>query len=214
MQTMTAPNPAPDEAPDHSTRKLAVTMAIALAGCGLAMGAFLWAVQWMTSVGLGYWPHVALTLVFGAVVLGIVWTAKRLGGQKASDCSPAARRYQRRMLVAAAVYMLTLIAAIGVHDHFHPTGVLAYAVAIAPAIPLIAVIIGLGVYLREEPDEFLRAVQAEGALWATGGTLAAASVWGFLETFELAPHVPSWAGFPLWCLLLAPGQIIARRRYR
>ncbi len=212
--TMTAPLPAPDEAPDRSTRNLAVTLGVALAGCGVAFAGYLWVLHLMELRGLGYWPHVAATVVFFGLILAIALFAKRVGGQTASDCSPSARRYQRRIFVASGLYMLLLVAAIGIHDQLHPTGVLAYVVAAAPAVPLIGVVACIGFYLREEQDEFLRAVQAEGALWATGGTLAIASVWGFLEMFGLAAHVPSWAAFPIWCLLLGPGQLLARRRYR
>jgi len=57
-------------------------------------------------------------------------------------------------------------------------------------------------------------VQAEAALWATGGLLAVATVWGFLEMFGLVPHIESWAAFPIWAVCLAPAQVLARRRYR
>jgi len=86
--------------------------------------------------------------------------------------------------------------------------------SIQPVSALVAAIVIMGLYLREETDEFERAVQVESALWATGGMLAIATVWGFLETFRLAPYVPTWAVFPLWALLLGPAQIIARWRYR
>jgi hypothetical protein len=39
-------------------------------------------------------------------------------------------------------------------------------------------------------------------------------VFGFLQTFGLAPMVPAWAVFPLWSMLLGPAQMIARWRYR
>jgi hypothetical protein len=72
----------------------------------------------------------------------------------------------------------------------------------------------MGLYLREETDEFERAIQAEAALWASGGMLALATIWGFLELFELVPHIQTWWAFPIWAFLLGPGQVIARRRYR
>ncbi len=212
--TIPEPNGAPEEAPDRSTRNLVVKLLVALSGCGIAFGLYLRAMEVMDKHDVGYWPHVGATVIFCAAILAVIAFASRVGGRTSSDCSAAARTYRRRALLAAGTYMLTLTAAIGLRDQLHPGGVLAYAVAIAPAIPLIGMLIAIGVYLREEPDEFLRAVQAEGCLWATGGTLAIATVWGFLEMFKLVPHVEAWAAFPIWCLLLGPGQIIARRRYR
>ena len=50
--------------------------------------------------------------------------------------------------------------------------------------------------------------------WHLGGLMAIASVWGFLEMFDLAPHVPAWSAFPLWAALIGPAQAFVRRRYR
>jgi len=72
----------------------------------------------------------------------------------------------------------------------------------------------IGLYLREETDEFERAIQTEAALWATGGVMAIATTWGFLEMFGLVAHLESWWAFPVWAALLGPGQLLARRRYR
>ena len=99
-------------------------------------------------------------------------------------------------------------------ESLKPTGPLAWLLAVLPAVPLTAAIVVVGLYLREETDEFQRAVFAESALWATGGLLALANVWGFLEMFRIVPHIPAWIAFPLWAVLFAPSQMIVRRRYR
>jgi hypothetical protein len=38
----------------------------------------------------------------------------------------------------------------------HPHGVLAYAVAVLPALPIAGALVGTGMYLGEEKDEFQR----------------------------------------------------------
>ena len=48
---------------------------------------------------------------------------------------------------------------------------LAYALAVLPAIPVVGMAWGTGRYIRDETDEFERAVYIENALWATGATL-------------------------------------------
>ncbi len=118
------------------------------------------------------------------------------------------------MTACASVYVLTLVAAIAAYKRLQLAGPGAYAVAAAPALPVIAMIVMIGLYIREEKDEFQRAIQVEAALWATGGLLAFASLWGFLEMFDLAPHAPAWAAFPFWAVMLSFGQLVARRRYR
>ena len=36
--------------------------------------------------------------------------------------------------------------------------------------------------------------------------LAIGSFWGFLETFELVPHVPGWWAVPIWAIGMGLGQ--------
>ena len=79
---------------------------------------------------------------------------------------------------------------------------------------LVLTIVIMGLYLREETDELERAIVGEAALWATGGLLAIATTWGFLEQYGLVMHIEAWAAFPLWAFCLGPANIIVRRRYQ
>ena len=90
--------------------------------------------------------------------------------------------------------------------------VLAYALAIAPAIPLVAAIVIIGLYLREETDEFERAAGRKRPLGDRRRCRHCDGP-GLLETFRLAP-TSTWVVFPIWAVLLGPAQIIARWRYR
>lgn len=183
--------------------------------CGVAAAIFWFAAGYLKAAHAGFWVMMGAALLYGMAILAIVYVANRLQA-KSGDCasSPAVRRYQRRLMTAASAYVLLLICAIGAYIRAHPTGVLAYVLAIAPALGVVACIVIMGLYLREETDEFQRAIQTESALWATGGLLTLATVWGFLEMFHLAPHIESWWAVPIWCALLGPAQVIARRRYR
>ena len=72
----------------------------------------------------------------------------------------------------------------------------------------------MGLYLKEETDEFWRTQQTESALLALGGMFVLVTGWGFLEMFKLVPHLQAWLVFPLWAVLLGPSSFIVRRRYR
>jgi hypothetical protein len=184
-------------------------------GCGGAAATYIALSGYLRAHHAGFWTIMGVSAVYCAVITVVALTTARIarGAMKVTQ-TPAAKRYMRRFTVAMSLYGVALIIAIGAYIRIQPTGILAYALAIAPALPLIGAIAVIGLYLREETDEFQRALQVEAALWATGGMLALATIWGFLETFGLAPYVPTWAAFPVWALLLGPGQIIARRRYR
>ncbi len=183
--------------------------------CGVAAAGFWFAAGYLKASHAGFWAVMGATFVYGVVILAVVYVANRLRG-RSEGCvsSPAARRYQRRLMIAASVYVLLLTCAIGAYIRVHPTGALAWLLAIAPALPIVACIVIMGLYLREETDEFQRAIQAQSALWATGGLLVLATGWGFLEMFHLVPHIETWWTVPIWCALLGPAQVIARRRYQ
>ena len=68
----------------------------------------------------------------------------------------------------------------------------------------------MGRYLVEETDEYLRARQVEAVLWASGLTLAATTVWGFLEAAGAAPHAPAYDAFIVFCVCL--GLVQGARR--
>ena len=68
----------------------------------------------------------------------------------------AERRYVVRMWVAAGLCVLGSIVAAAVFKLGHPHGVVAYLVAVLPALPIIGALVYTGVYLGEEKDEFQR----------------------------------------------------------
>jgi len=204
-----------DDIPASPAKAMALTVALGVIACGAAAATFSFTLGYVHEIHAGPAAETATILLYGAVIMGIAaWLAKV--GQRAMKMTPsaAARRYRRRFLVAMGLYVLALTGAIEADKLLPAGGVLHYGLAVLPALPLMAAIAVMGLYLKEETDEFERASQAESALWATGGLLALATVWGFLELFGLVPHVQSWVAFPAWALFLAPAQVIARRRYR
>ena len=101
----------------------------------------------------------------------------------------AVRRYMRRNLITMLLYALSLALVVWVFLRFHPTGVLAYLLAVLPAIPLTGLLAIFGLYLAEEKDEFLRSVGVQCMLWGIGGTLAVTNIWGFLENLTHLRHL-------------------------
>jgi len=128
--------------------------------------------------------------------------------------TPAFRRYQQRVICASLIYAAALLGAVWLFKHHPPQGALGYAVAAAPAIPLVGIIVVMGLFLKEEDDEFQRALMVEQMLWSTGATLAAATIWGFLESFGLAPHLQAYWGAVAWFAMFGVARFLVRWRYR
>jgi hypothetical protein len=154
---------------------------------------------------LGRYLNWGTYLTMGAMMLPmlllipLVKSAER-GHSEAGAVSPAIQTYNRRALIWSFSYVVALFFAVAVFNSYAPTGALAWAIAILPALPILYFIWSLGRYLIDESDEYLKMQQVSNALFATGLLLTVATFWGFLETFELVPHVPGWAAIPIWAI--------------
>lgn len=133
-------------------------------------------------------------------------------GTASGTVTPAQVRYNHRMGVMSLAYVALLVGAISFSKTYAPTGPLAWLVALLPALPVIGMIAAMMRLLIEEKDEYLRLKMATLALVATGFMLTVTTVWGFLETFRLVPHLPAYMAFIVWCLGLGVGTCIQRFR--
>lgn len=128
--------------------------------------------------------------------------------------SPAMRRYQRRFWPLMVAYAALLVAVIRIFETHPPAGPLKYALAVAPAVPVLGVIVLLGLYLVEEADEFRRMKVVQAMLCGLGLVLGVTTVWGFLENLAGAPRLPLYWVFPIYCLGMGLAQPIIGWRYR
>jgi hypothetical protein len=112
--------------------------------------------------------------------------------------SRAIRRYSWGIAITMTGYVLILFGVNAFFANSAPTGVSAYAAAVLPALPIIAVFALIGRYLVEEQDEYVRMLMVRQSLIATAFALSVATVWGFLEDFELVQHVPAYWAAILW----------------
>jgi hypothetical protein len=128
--------------------------------------------------------------------------------------NPAQKRYIKRFLPTMAAYIAVIFGASYAFDRFHPTGIAAYALAIAPGIPILGVIAVIGLYLAEEKDEFERSVLVESMLWGIGFTVALCTVWGLLEIYAGAPKMWVFLVGPIFCGAYGLATPLIRLRYR
>lgn len=112
--------------------------------------------------------------------------------------SQAGKRYNRRVIILSIAYAVLLFAAVYGFKHDLLSGAPAYAAAVLPALPIIGVFAAIGLYLIEEQDEYVRMLMVRQTLWASGFALSLATVWGFLESFELVGHIESYYVAILW----------------
>ncbi|WP_017664507.1 hypothetical protein [Porphyrobacter sp. AAP82] len=116
-------------------------------------------------------------------------------------------RYNRRMLAASFGYVLGLGIAVALFNSTTLPPPAVFAIALLPTLPTFVMIWAMARYVIEETDEYLRYRNVKAALISLGLTLAVGIFWGFLETFELAPHVPAWWVLPVWAGGLGVAQL-------
>jgi len=122
--------------------------------------------------------------------------------------NPAMKRYNVRVIWLSLLYAIFLLIAVYSFKHQLLHGALAWLAAILPALPLIGIFGAMGRYLIEEKDEYVRMVLVRQSLWAGAFALSVATVWGFLESFDLVGHVDSFYIAILWFFGLGVGSVM------
>ena len=122
--------------------------------------------------------------------------------------SSAWSRYNWRVIWLSLLYAVLLMGAIYAFKHGLIGGPLAYVAAILPALPIIGIFAAMGRYLVEEQDEYVRMLMVRQTLWASAFALSLATIWGFLESFNLAGHVDAYYIAIVWFFGLGVGAVI------
>lgn len=131
-----------------------------------------------------------------------------------STGSAVQRRFVVRMWIAAGLCVLFAVAAAFCFRLGHPHGVVAYLIAVLPAVPIVGALIWTGVYLDEETDEFQRNVLIQSLLGGMGATLALTTAWGYLEDFARVRHMDLVWVYAFFWLFSALSYPVVRMRYR
>lgn len=85
--------------------------------------------------------------------------------------SAAGKRYTRRVLAAMSLYVLLFFLCMELVKKVPMHGWVLYGLAVIPAVPVLAVLVILGLYLQEEADEYLRMLAVRSLMIATGALL-------------------------------------------
>lgn len=128
--------------------------------------------------------------------------------------SAAGKRYQRRVLITMAIYLITLFACIRVVHTFHPAGWALYALSILPAVPIIVVLGVMGMYLQEEKDEFLRMLTVRSLMVAAASMLSVVVVSDFLRAIAERGPVPPFVLFMVFFLTFGAAQGVQQLQAR
>ena len=122
--------------------------------------------------------------------------------------TPAWKRYNWRVVWLSLAYAAFLLPAVYGFKHALIPGGWKYVAAILPALPIVGIFVAIGRYLVEEQDEYVRLLMVRQILWASGFTLSVATIWGFLDNFELVGHADGYYIVIVWFFGLGVGGIV------
>ncbi len=122
--------------------------------------------------------------------------------------TPAWKRYNWRVVWLSLAYAAFLLPAVYGFKHALIPGVWKYVAAILPALPIVGIFVAIGRYLVEEQDEYVRLLMVRQILWASGFTLSVATIWGFLDNFDLVGHADGYYIVIVWFFGLGVGGIV------
>ena len=171
-----------------------------------------WAGLWLASLGViaGLQLSGAIESPYGFILLAISMAllVPMIRAARRSGCgSPATDRYNKRVIASSFAYVLGLGIAITLWRTYDLQGPVAFIIAMLPTVPTFGVIWALARYLAEETDEYLLHRTVSRALGGLGLVLALGIFWGFLEMFELVPHVWAWWVLPAWAIGMGLTQL-------
>jgi len=138
--------------------------------------------------GLAIWP-LFFSVIF-AFALFLPWhkiDADTMLSLRMKLAIPVLRRIFR-MTALYIVYISCQFASAMLFDSYALTGILAFAVALLPVLPVFGLIWVYNRYMQEEQDEFQRHLFHQSILWALMGTFIIASALGRLEDYSLIFH--------------------------
>lgn len=155
------------------------------------------------------WPGIAL---FGASFLLLLPLIRSVERAQAAcgNSSIAMRVYTRRVAGSAFAYVVLLLAGMTLARLYALPVPARVLMALAVALPVLFMIRAMALLLRDEQDEYLRMRVVNQSLAATGFLLTIATLYGFLNAFDVAPRLDSWAAFPVWAVGLGLGRLFQK----
>jgi hypothetical protein len=126
--------------------------------------------------------------------------------------TPAQRRHGRRVLIASLAYAAALIPTVYVIKHGLVAGGWRMALALIPAVPMVAMFTSYARYLSEETDEYIRMMVVRQILMATTVAMVVAVVWGLLVDLGGAPPIATYWIAIVWVVAQGFSAMFDRAR--
>ena len=157
---------------------------------GLAFGTF----GAVMGLALSDAINAATTMILMVIPAGLFFQAMRAASNKTmfNGKGAAQRRYMKRVAIFASVYLVVIALQVSILDQGDPPMAVRAGLSVLPGLAILGVFWAIGRLIVEEEDEFIRMLIVRQTLIATGLALGFATLWGFLESGEVVPHMDAY----------------------
>ena len=134
------------------------------------------------------------TLILMIVPAALFFQTMRAASRK-STCSgrgEAQRLYIKRVAIFSSLYLVVIALQVSLLDGEDRSLAVRAGLSVLPGLAICGVFWAIGRLILDEKDEFLRMLIVRQTLIATGFALGFATIWGFLESGEVVPHIPAY----------------------
>ena len=149
-------------------------------------------------------------------MMGIVAAVVNRGQSASSGCiaaGEAQRRYVKRVAIFSSLYLATFALMTFLDQEVDLPFAVRVMIGVLPGLAVSGIFWAIGRLIVEEQDEFMRMLIIRQSLIASGLALTSASVWGFLEAADIAPHVDAYWFAIIWFFGLGVGAVFNRIQY-
>ncbi|MEM9500622.1 MAG: hypothetical protein AAF941_02130 [Pseudomonadota bacterium] len=170
----------------------------------LGRGPAFWAVMVFISTALvitlavtGAIEEKALLLLLAIIpcILALVMFRAGYGMAQGKGCAGtggAQKRYIKRTVIFTSLYLATFALLTFADRELSVASEIKFGLALLPGLAVVGVFWAIGRLMVEETDEFMRMLVVRQALIASGLALSLATVWGFMESADVVPHIDSY----------------------
>ncbi|MEL7218917.1 MAG: hypothetical protein AAGK01_10860 [Pseudomonadota bacterium] len=151
-----------------------------------------------------------------ALLLVMFRSAYKLADGKGESCiaqGEAQKRYIKRVAISTSAYLASFGLLMFADRQMELGFALKFSLALLPGFAICGVFWAIARLILEEKDEFLRMLTIRQALTASAFALSAASVWGFLESADVVPHIDAYYWAVAWFFGLFIGAAWNRIEY-
>jgi hypothetical protein len=198
--------PADEQAPDPARADGFIWFVAlgAAAVAGFAIMALLYALGGRDAGAWAYWAMIGGFVLSLAPAMAPLFTKQR----PSPSAAPGPLSAKRAAFISfssiwMALYVLAISNVHGLLDISAWPRWAGFVAAIGAALPVGCVIYALLRYLIREADEYQRLLLTRAALIAAGVTLFVLTLWGLLELYVGAPHIPLSMALAPFCVVFA-----------